>query len=157
MEKQSINFELLLICVGITLLLPLLIPISIFFQMLMGQLVSVVWADLHPEINLLFQVSVVYGLSAAATATFMIKLRISKRLQSQYNSTRLWLVACVLVLVSFIVHVLATLGIVSLLAEDKQFLAYIALLAKVLLLIATVRMLIGILPRANKQQATQKK
>lgn len=154
MQKQSVNVELALMYVGITLLLPLLLPISVFFQMLMGQLVSVVWADLHPKMYTLLEVVAVYGLSAIATATFMTKLRVSKRLQLHYSSTRLWLVACVLLLIVFIVNVLTVMGAVSFLPADKQLLAYIVLVAKVILLVASARMLIGILPRANKQQTT---
>jgi glucan phosphoethanolaminetransferase (alkaline phosphatase superfamily) len=150
MQQQSFRFTLALIYLGATLLLPLLLPISAVFQILMNQLVSVVWADLHPKMYATLQLIVVYGLSAAAVTMFMIKLRISKRLQPHYASARLWLVGCALFFIVFVVNILVAADIVSFLPSDKQLLGYMILAAKIILLVASVRVLIGVLPRANK-------
>jgi hypothetical protein len=147
------RFQLVLIYLGFTLLLPLLLPFSTLFQLLMSQLVSVVWAELHTTAYMMMQMLFAYSTSAVITIVFMIKMRINKRLQPHYTSPRLWLVGCILILVVFIVNVLTALSKVNLQPFDANLLAGMLTVAKITLLVAAVRVLIGVLPRANKKTA----
>lgn len=154
--QQLPRFHAALMYIGFTLLFPLILPISGLFQLIMSQMVSVVWAELNPVAYSVLEILFVYGTSAAATALFMVKMRVDKRLQAHYASPRLWLVGCVLFFIVFIVNILAAAKTVNLVASDKQLLAYILMAAKIIFLVACARVLIGVLPRANKQASINK-
>jgi hypothetical protein len=149
--QQSIHrFHLALICVGLTLLMPLILPLFyVLYDLLMSRMVSVVWADLHFTAYALLQLLFVYGISAALVIWFLVSLQIDKRLQPQYASTNLWLVGGILGLIVLGLNILIATQSVSLVASESQWLARVLLAAKIILLIATVRTLIGVLPRAK--------
>jgi hypothetical protein len=154
MQLPLSRLHIALISIGLTLLLPLLLPIPTLFQWVMSRSVSVVWAELNPITFTALQILFVYGLSAAGVVLFMIKMRISKRLQPHYVSTRWWLVGSALCLIVIITNSLLVMGVVSSLSSDRELLSYIVIVGKIILLIASVRMLIGVLPRANKPRMT---
>lgn len=147
--QQLLRIHLVLLHVGFTLLVSILLPLSALFQWIMNQLVSVVWAELHPQTYAALQMLFVYGVSAAFVYIFMKKIQINKRLQPNYASSRLWFVGCALFIVVLITNILIAADAISLLASDRQLLVYILTAAKIILLTAGVRVLIGILPRAS--------
>lgn len=150
--QQQKRTHMILIYTGITILLTLLFPITALFQLIMGQLVSVVWAELNPTAYSVLQIIFVYGIAAAATSLFMVKMRVDKRLQPHYASPQIWVVGCVLFLIVFVVDILHAKSVVSLVPADRQLLGYILIAAKIALIVAYTRVLIGILPRANKNK-----
>lgn len=147
MQQPNERFNLLLIYIGLTVLLPMLLPIQLIFQLIMNQLVSGVWADLHRKTYELIKLFFVYGISLGAVMMFVSKLRVPMRLQAHYASPRWWLVGCTLVFIMLVVNALALTNMVNITPSDREFLMLIQLLAKIILLIATVRVLIGVLPR----------
>lgn len=139
---------------GLTLLFPqvLQFPYALY-DLMMSQFVSIVWADLHRTAYDLGKMLFVYSFSAALVSLFMIKLRIIERLQTQYASMMLWMVGFVLAFVGVGVNLLIATDMVNLLAlsaSNKQLLALTQIAAKIILLVAVVRMLIGVSPMANR-------
>lgn len=139
---------------GLILLFPLILQLPYaLYDLMMSQFVSVVWADLHRTAYDLGKLLFVYGFSAALVSLFMIKLRIIERLQTQYASMMLWMVGFVLAFIGVGVNLLIATDMVNLLAlsaSNKQLLALTQIAAKIILLVAVVRMLIGVSPMANR-------
>jgi hypothetical protein len=146
-----------LLYVGFTILLPLLFPISAVFQWLMSQSVSMVWSTLHPQTYSILRILFVYGISVAATHIFMVKMAINKRLQPHYVSPRWWATGCGLFLLVLTINTLGMTGLISLTVSDQQLLGGVSKVMRIILLIACARVLIGILPRANKAVTNSRK
>jgi hypothetical protein len=154
MHYSTSRFNVALIFVGTTLLFPLVLQFPYaLYDLIMSQFVSVVWADLHRTAYDLGKMLFVYGFSAALVFLFLTKLRIDERLQPQYASGNLWMLGCLLALVGVGLNLLIAIDVVNLLelsVSNKKWIAITQIVAKIVLLVAVVRMLIGVSPMVSK-------
>lgn len=150
MQKVT-SLQYTVILLGFTVFIPQLLPIGMLYAVLMSQIFSRVWIDLHPWLYVLPQLVFVYGIGLTVSAVFLKEIRINERLHAAYVST-FWLASAIVLIV---IEILASLWMKAYGGgEGMRTIAmlsqYSLILTKGILVIFLGRVLLGVVPRIQK-------